>query len=83
MGQKLKMTPKELNPREQAEVILDWARNHIKNPCGQTKEEKAYMKKTHQEAVRTALTGSGIGETLSPDESQELQDLLQNAIIEE
>jgi hypothetical protein len=72
------MEQAELNPRQKAKLILDWARNHINNPCGQTPEEKAYMKKSHQDAVRGALKEPGIGETLSPDENQELQGLLQN-----
>lgn len=71
------MEREERNPRKQAELILNWARRHIVNPCGDTPEERAFMKKIHKDVVSGALEESGIRETLTPKEQSELQGLLE------
>lgn len=63
--------------REQAELILNWARFHIPNPCGGTPKEKAFMKRGHMDSIRGALEDSEARGTLTPEEEKELQNLLQ------
>lgn len=72
------MEQKEKSPREKAELILEWARTHIPNPCGRTDEEKEFMRKRHRSAVGDALREPGVKETLIPEEIEELQGLLGN-----
>lgn len=65
------------SPREQAELILNWARTHILSPCGNTPRERAFMRKTHREVIKGALEEPGVGETLTPEEQEELEGLLE------
>lgn len=66
-------TKNPLSPRQKAEMALNWALKHITNPCGQTSEEKEYMKKVHIKAVSCALKEAGVKETLSETEKEMLK----------
>jgi len=55
------------------EMAVEWTLKHITNPCGQTPEEKDYMKKVHIEAVNCALKEIGVKETLSKTEKEMLK----------
>lgn len=62
-------------PREKAELSIDWAITHILNPCGDTEQEKEFMKQAHIIAVSCALREPGVKETLKENEKIYLKTL--------
>lgn len=64
---------KEISLREKAELAMDWAATHVAYPCGDTPEQKEYMREIHITAVRSALSEPGVRGTLSEVEEILLQ----------
>lgn len=62
-----------MTPREKAVLALKWATTHVTSPCGNTPEEKEYMKGVHIMMVRDTLKEPGVRETLTGIEKEILK----------
>lgn len=63
------------SPRRRAEIILEWAKVHLRHPCGQNDQEREFMRKQHLNTVNQAVQEPGISEAYSREEAGLLRGL--------